>query len=183
MRSSVVARLWDVAFLPRSHRWPDRSIYEDSIFAKILMSSGQMDERDYRTYMDLFSNMSNFMRKPNLIVHLDVTPEESMERIKARARGCETGITLEYLRALYQGYEAFLVDIAKVIPVIKVRYSQFRTGEEMAKVVVQEWRRLQSVAIVDFLDSPKPSVASTSASADAPAALSSPPLASPEKAQ
>jgi hypothetical protein len=54
---------------------PDRSIYEDSIFAKILMTSGNMDERDYRTYMDLFSNMSNFMRKPNLIVHLDVTPE------------------------------------------------------------------------------------------------------------
>jgi hypothetical protein len=26
--------------------------------------------------------MSNFMRKPNLLVHLEVTPEESMERIK-----------------------------------------------------------------------------------------------------
>ncbi len=30
----------------------------------------------------LFSNMSNFMRKPNLLVHLEVTPEESMARIK-----------------------------------------------------------------------------------------------------
>lgn len=77
-----------------------------------------------------------------------------MERIKLRARGCETGISLEYLRALYEGYETFLTDIAKVIPVIKVRYSQYRTGEEMAKIVVQEWRRLQSVAIVDFMDSP-----------------------------
>lgn len=133
----------------------DRSIYEDSIFAKILMSSGLMEERDYRTYMDLFSNMSNFMRKPNLIVHLDVTPEESMERIKLRARGMETGISLDYLKALYAGYESFLTDIAKVIPVIKVRYSSFRTGEEMAKIVVQEWRKLQSVAVVDFLDEPK----------------------------
>ena len=132
----------------------DRSIYEDSIFAKILMESGLMEQRDYRTYMDLFSNMSNFMRKPNLIVHLDVSPEESMERIKMRARGCETGITLEYLKKLYEGYESFLSDIAKVIPVIKVKYSSFKTGEEMAKVVVDEWRRLQSIAVVDFVDKP-----------------------------
>lgn len=65
--------------------------------------------------------MSNFMRKPNLIVHLDVTPEESLERIKMRARGCETGVTLEYLKLLHAGYEEFLTDIAKVIPVIKAR--------------------------------------------------------------
>lgn len=130
----------------------DRSIYEDAIFAKILCDSGNMDERDYRTYMSLFSNMSNFMRKPNLLVHLDVTPEESMERIRERARGCETGITVEYLRLLYNGYEAFLKDIAKVIPVIKVKYDKFRTGEEVAKVVVREWRRLQSIAVVDFVD-------------------------------
>lgn len=29
---------------------------------------------------------------------------------------------------------------------------QYRTGEEIAKVVVREWRRLQSIAVVDFLD-------------------------------
>ena len=130
----------------------DRSIYEDAIFAKILCDSGQMEERDYRTYMALFSNMSNFMRKPNLLVHLEVTPEESMERIKERARGCETGITLDYLKMLYAGYDNFLKDIAKVIPVIKVKYNQFRTGEEIAKVVVKEWRKIQSIAVVDFLD-------------------------------
>jgi hypothetical protein len=105
-----------------------------------------------------------------------------MARIKARARGCETGITVEYLRALYEGYESFLTDIAKVIPVIKVRYSQFRTGEEMAKIVVQEWRRLQSVAIVDFVDRP---IASTSSEGckTPTMGLSTPPPASPEKAE
>ena len=75
-----------------------------------------------------------------------------MERIRERARGCETGITLEYLRLLYAGYDAFLKDIAKVIPVIKVKYDKYRTGEEIARVVVREWRRLQSISVVDFLD-------------------------------
>jgi deoxyadenosine kinase len=54
----------------------DRTIYEDSVFARMLRDSGHMEERDFRTYMELFSNMSNFMKKPNIIVHLDVTPEE-----------------------------------------------------------------------------------------------------------
>jgi hypothetical protein len=54
----------------------DRTIYEDSVFARMLRDSGHMEERDFRTYMELFSNMSNFMKKPNIIVHLDVSPEE-----------------------------------------------------------------------------------------------------------
>ena len=78
----------------------DRTIYEDSVFARMLRDANLMDERDYRTYVDLFSNMSNFMyvgpdlmfdvsdfgcrKKPNVIVHLDVTPDESFERIKQR---------------------------------------------------------------------------------------------------
>jgi deoxyadenosine/deoxycytidine kinase len=50
----------------------DRTIYEDSVFCRMLMESGMMDERDYRCYIELFNNMANFMRKPNLIIHLDV---------------------------------------------------------------------------------------------------------------
>lgn len=73
----------------------DRTIYEDSVFARMLVDSGLMEERDYGTYISLFNHMSNFMRKPNIIVHLDVSPEESLRRIAMRSRDCETGITLE----------------------------------------------------------------------------------------
>jgi deoxyadenosine kinase len=79
----------------------DRTIYEDSVFARMLRNAGLMDERDYQTYVSLFNNMSNFMKKPNIIVHLDVTPEESLRRIRSRSRDCEAGITLEYLQGLY----------------------------------------------------------------------------------
>lgn len=56
----------------------DRTIYEDGIFAKMLADSGLMDSRDYATYVELFNNMANFMRRPNIIVHLDVSPKESL---------------------------------------------------------------------------------------------------------
>lgn len=117
----------------------DRTIYEDSIFAKMLATSGLMDERDYETYITLFRNMSNFMCKPNVIVYLDVSPEQSQERIHGRGRDIEQGISIEYLRALYQGYEEFVDDISRVTPLIRVDYERFPTVLEMAEVIRREY--------------------------------------------
>ena len=113
----------------------DRTIYEDSVFAKMLVELNLMDERDYRTYLSLFRHMSNFMCRPNLIVYLDVKPERSMERIKMRNRGVESGITFEYLTALYRQYGIFVDEISRSIPVIRVDWDQFRDTDEMAEAV------------------------------------------------
>jgi len=128
----------------------DRSIYEDSVFARMLRNSSLMEQRDYETYISLFNHMSNFMKKPNVIVHLDVTPEESLERIKCRNRGCETTITVEYLRSLHQAYEEFLQDISTVIPVIKVNWNEFQEADEVAKQIKSEFQRIQNIRHVDF---------------------------------
>jgi deoxyadenosine kinase len=117
----------------------DRTIYEDSIFAKMLAETGLMDPRDYRTYLQLFRHMSNFMCKPSVIVYLDVGPERSHERIMQRSREVEGQIKVEYLRALYDQYTKFMVDISKVIPVIRVDYERFATAEEMAETIKREY--------------------------------------------
>ena len=117
----------------------DRTIYEDSIFAKMLAKTGLMDERDYRTYVDLFRNMSNFMCKPSVIIYLDVSPEASAERIRMRSRDVESRIPLDYLKALHEGYQDFVESISKVIPVIRVDYERFATAEEMAEVIKREY--------------------------------------------
>jgi deoxyadenosine kinase len=117
----------------------DRTIYEDSIFAKMLARTGLMEERDSRTYVQLFRHMSNFMCKPSVIVYLDVSPESSYERIRMRSRGVESGIKLEYLAALYDGYQEFVASISKVVPVIRVDYERFATAEEMAEVIRREY--------------------------------------------
>ena len=117
----------------------DRTIYEDSIFAKMLAQTGLMDERDYRTYQQLFRNMSNFMCKPSVIVFLEVSPEASAERIRQRSREVESKIQVDYLRALHAGYEDFIASISKVIPVIRIDYERFATAEEMAAVIKREY--------------------------------------------
>lgn len=117
----------------------DRTIYEDSIFAKMLAETGLMEERDYRTYRELFRHMSNFMCRPNLIVYLDVSPERSFQRIQSRGRAVENTIPLHYLTALYKGYEEFIQDISRHIPVIRVDYDRFATAQDMAKVIQKEY--------------------------------------------
>jgi len=135
----------------------DRTIYEDSVFARMLRNAGLMEERDYQTYVSLFQNMSNFMKKPNIIVHLDVSPAESLRRIKGRNRECETGITLEYLTGLHTAYEEFIQEIARIIPVIKVNYSQFRTADEMATKIAEEYERIGNIRHVEFSSPVTPS--------------------------
>ncbi|MFP6685157.1 MAG: deoxynucleoside kinase, partial [Polyangiaceae bacterium] len=117
----------------------DRTIYEDSVFAKMLVGIGLMDERDYRTYQALFNHMSNFMCRPNVIVYLDVSAERSMERINMRDRGVESGITLEYLEGLNRAYEEFITHISKSVPVIRVDYDRFVSVEQMAEVIQREY--------------------------------------------
>jgi len=117
----------------------DRTIYEDAVFAKTLVNLNLMDERDYRTYLDLFKHMSNFMCRPNIIVYLDLSPETSMKRIQQRSRNVESGIEMSYLHMLHREYESFISNIARMVPVIRVSWEQYRDAEEMAAVIEREY--------------------------------------------
>ncbi|MBD3220903.1 AAA family ATPase [bacterium] len=117
----------------------DRTIYEDSIFAKVLMDMGQMHPRDYETYVGLFRNLANFMCRPSVIVYLDVTPATTLERIQSRGRGCEQGITLEYIERLHREYAVFVDDISRIIPVIRVGWERFGDIEAIADAITREY--------------------------------------------
>ena len=62
-----------------------------------------------------------------------------MDRIRMRNRDVESGISLDYLKALYLEYEAFIGDISRTVPVIRVDYDRFRSAEEMAGVIEREY--------------------------------------------
>ncbi len=117
----------------------DRTIYEDAIFAKMLSETGLMEPRDYRTYVDLFRHMSNFMCRPSAIIYLDVSPERSQERMRARSRDVEAGVSIDYLAALHREYQVFVADISKRIPTIRVSWEQYRDVEEMAEMIRSEY--------------------------------------------
>ena len=151
----------------------DRSIYEDAVFARMLNESGDMSDLDYATYTRLFSQMSRFMSRPTALVYLDLSPEESLERIRLRARAVEVGITLEYLQALHHHYDVFLREISRTVPVIRVKYDRFYKVEDVARAIITQIKGMGTVHSVSITDPSAPTakqVADERAAAEAAAA-------------
>jgi len=79
----------------------DRTIYEDvAIFAYNLYQMKTMSKRDWETYKTLFDNMTQFLKKPDLIIYLKASTDTLINRIKNRNRGYEKDISEDYLHRL-----------------------------------------------------------------------------------
>ena len=87
----------------------DRTIYEDAaIFARNLYESGDMTERDYETYSQLFTNMMSLVRPPDLMIYLRASLPKLRGQIKKRGRLFEQSISDDYLSNLNRLYEEFV---------------------------------------------------------------------------
>jgi len=87
----------------------DRSIYEDvEIFAKNLHTLGRMSDRDYKTYTNLFSEMTYYLRPPDLLVYLQSSVPKLLHHIKLRGRDFEKEIDVDYLNILNENYEIWI---------------------------------------------------------------------------
>ncbi len=99
----------------------DRSIYEDAnIFARNLYEQGQMEERDYQNYLELYTTMSGYLTPPDLVIYLKKSLPRLKEQIALRGRDYEKAIPDEYLSNLTKYYDDWMVryDLGKklVIP-------------------------------------------------------------------
>jgi deoxyadenosine/deoxycytidine kinase len=84
----------------------DRSIYEDAfIFARALNAMGNLNDKDYQTYLNLYRIVIENLPKPDLLIYLKAPVPVLMRRIEERARSIETGISEEYLSLLNRYYE------------------------------------------------------------------------------
>jgi deoxyadenosine/deoxycytidine kinase len=84
----------------------DRSIYEDAhIFARALFEQGDLDKRDYESYLRLYHSMTEHLRPPTLMVFLKRSLPKLVERIKLRGRDYEQSIPSDYLGKLNHYYD------------------------------------------------------------------------------
>ena len=87
----------------------DRTIYEDAhIFAANLHKSNHITDRDYRSYLDIFNSMINFVQPPDLLIYLKADIPKLVHQIQKRNRDFEFNIKLEYLRNLNEHYEEWI---------------------------------------------------------------------------
>lgn len=87
----------------------DRTLMEGVyIFVANNHELGNLSDRDYDTYMQLFELMMTMAGTPDLLIYLKSSVPHLVSRIKKRGRDYEQGITLEYLQGLNNHYEKWI---------------------------------------------------------------------------
>ena len=89
----------------------DRTIYEDAfIFAPNLNAMGLMTQRDYDNYLSLFDTMINLVKPPDLLVYLQSSIPNLVNKIHKRGRDYEKTISIEYVSRRNERYEAWITN-------------------------------------------------------------------------
>lgn len=87
----------------------DRTIFEGvRIFVANNYEMGNLSERDYNTYMDLFNLMISLVKAPDLLIYLKSSVPHLVAQIQKRGREYEKSISLEYLSGLNEKYENWI---------------------------------------------------------------------------
>jgi len=111
------AKTWDEVFAVTDHKRVvlERSIYCDRfVFAENCYRTGLMSLVEYQLYCGMWDFLvSHFCVDPDVILYLRTPAEVCLERIRARGRGEEGGITLEYLLQLERLHDDWLLDNPK----------------------------------------------------------------------
>lgn len=99
----------------------DRSIYEDAfIFARALHHMGNLSERDYLSYRQVFDLVVRTLPPPSLLIYLKAPVETLVKRIHSRGRDMESTISPDYLALLDSFYDDWL-QAFDLCPVLTIR--------------------------------------------------------------
>lgn len=114
----------------------DRSIFEGVyIFTANNYASGNLSDRDFQTYMDLFDQMMSVVKLPDLMIYLKADVPYLVSNIQQRNRECEKQMPLDYLASLNTRYEEFIRTQyrGRVLILDKAEYD-FKRPEDMLRI-------------------------------------------------
>lgn len=114
----------------------DRSIFEGVyIFTANNYASGNLSDRDFQTYMDLFEQMMSVVKLPDLMIYLKADVPYLVSNIQQRNRECEKQMPLDYLASLNTRYEEFIHTQYRgcVLILDKAEYD-FKRPEDMLRI-------------------------------------------------
>lgn len=87
----------------------DRSIFEGVyVFMQNNKAMGNLSDRDYETYMELFEQMMTVVRLPDLMIYLRASVPHLVGNIQKRGRNYEQSMQLDYLENLNRRYDDFI---------------------------------------------------------------------------
>ena len=87
----------------------DRTLYEGvHIFVANNHDMGNLSDRDYDTYMQLYELMASLVSPPALLIYLKSSIPHLVSQIQKRGRDYEQSIPLDYLKGLNDRYEQWI---------------------------------------------------------------------------
>lgn len=87
----------------------DRTLLEGvHIFVANNLEQGNLSQRDYDTYMQLFNLMMTMVGTPDLLIYLRSGVPHLVSQIQKRGRDYEQSIKLDYLQGLNRHYEEWI---------------------------------------------------------------------------
>lgn len=121
----------------------DRSVYEDAeVFACNLYRQGQIDERDYRAYRELYETLASLLPPPDLVVYLQAPVSLLLQRIQQRGRDYEKRISPDYLAQLNELYDAWIEQFSLcpvlTLPAAELDYVKNASHLDLVAEKVQE---------------------------------------------
>jgi deoxyadenosine/deoxycytidine kinase len=116
----------------------DRSIYGDVIFARLLQEGGNMSQEEYDLYEELLMNMLEHAARPRLMIYLDITVENAVQRIQRRGRAYEQIVPQDYWARLNEHYTAYFnhYNFSDILR-IDVNDLNFVDSEEDKKTIIR----------------------------------------------
>ena len=116
----------------------DRTIYEGVyVFMENNKDMGHLSERDYETYMELFAQMMDMVRLPDLMIYLRASVPHLVGNIQKRGREYEQAMQLEYLENLNRRYDDFIYNkyTGKVMTVEKDELDYLNNPKDLAQII------------------------------------------------
>jgi len=109
----------------------DRTIFEGVyIFVANNKALGNLSERDYNTFMELFHLMMSMVRLPDLLIYLKSSVPHLVSQIQKRGRDYEQTISLEYLAGLNARYDEWIAGYKGNVLVIDADNLDFKNRPE-----------------------------------------------------
>ena len=117
----------------------DRTILEGVyIFVANNLEQGNLSERDYDTYMQLFNLMMSIVRQPDLLIYLKSSVPQLVARIQKRGRDYEQSISLEYLGGLNDRYDKWISEYRGNLLVIDTDDLDFESRPEDFELITNK---------------------------------------------
>ena len=129
----LAQRFKDVLEITRSREViiQDRTLFEGVyIFVANNKALGNLSQRDYDTYMEIFNLMMKMVKAPDLLIYLRSSVPQLVSRIQKRGRDYEQGMSLEYLDGLNRRYEDWIASYKDPLLVIEADNLDFQNRPE-----------------------------------------------------